>query len=91
MLQVMLLDRELAEKYMIGQGDVFTDRPQLSAVQKAFKGGSFGIIETCGPVWADMRRFSLRVLRDLGMGKQGVEQRVSATIFDFDFKLQKKF
>uniref|UniRef100_A0A8C2R506 Cytochrome P450 2E1 n=1 Tax=Capra hircus TaxID=9925 RepID=A0A8C2R506_CAPHI len=34
------------------------------------------IIFNNGPTWRDTRRFSLTILRDLGMGKQGNEQRI---------------
>ncbi|KAI4530329.1 hypothetical protein MG293_019221 [Ovis ammon polii] len=35
-----------------------------------------GIIFNNGQTWRDTRRFSLTILRDLGMGKQGNEQRI---------------
>ncbi|XP_006879913.1 PREDICTED: cytochrome P450 2E1-like [Elephantulus edwardii] len=35
-----------------------------------------GIIFNNGPTWKDTRRFSLTILRDYGMGKQGNEQRI---------------
>lgn len=35
-----------------------------------------GIIFNNGPTWKDVRRFSLSILRDYGMGKQGNEARI---------------
>ena len=35
-----------------------------------------GIIFNNGPTWKDVRRFSLSILRDWGMGKQGNEARI---------------
>uniref|UniRef100_A0A8C5NUB6 Cytochrome P450 2E1 n=1 Tax=Jaculus jaculus TaxID=51337 RepID=A0A8C5NUB6_JACJA len=35
-----------------------------------------GIIFNNGPTWKDVRRFSLSILRDYGMGKQGNEKRI---------------
>ncbi|VDO71387.1 unnamed protein product [Haemonchus placei] len=39
-------------------------------------GGEYGVVETDGDMWRDHRRFALHVLRDLGLSKDGMEQRV---------------
>lgn len=35
-----------------------------------------GIIDTSGALWKDQRRFSLRVLRDFGLGKNKMQERI---------------
>ncbi|PIO73658.1 hypothetical protein TELCIR_04362 [Teladorsagia circumcincta] len=50
-------------------------RPEL-LVDEVVKGGEYGVVETDGDMWRDHRRFALHVLRDLGLSKDGMEQRV---------------
>lgn len=38
-----------------------------------------GVLFTEGEVWRDQRRFALHVLRDFGMGKNIMQEKVSAS------------
>lgn len=41
-----------------------------------FLGGEFGVVESSGDNWREMRRFTLHTLRDFGMGKNLMEEKV---------------
>ena len=45
-------------------------------------GGSYGIIDTDGALWREQRRFSLHVLRDFGVGRSLMEERVMEEVRD---------
>jgi hypothetical protein len=40
-------------------------------------GGKYGVIFTDGEIWRDQRRFALHVLRNFGLGKNLMQERVS--------------
>ncbi|XP_056376381.1 cytochrome P450 2C23-like [Hyla sarda] len=63
----------LREAYM-EKGEVFSDRPSLAIPEMVFKG--HGVIFTNGERWKQMRRFTISTLRNFGMGKRSLEERV---------------
>ncbi|CAD5225304.1 unnamed protein product [Bursaphelenchus xylophilus] len=63
-------------KYFVKQADVFSDRHQVPSLMKLVRGGPYGIILSNGEAWSEQRRFALRVLRDFGMGKNQMEERI---------------
>lgn len=48
------------------------------------KGGTYGIINTEGDLWREQRRFALHVLRDFGLSKNLMQEKV-------EFFIDKKF
>ncbi|KAI6184975.1 (pine wood nematode) hypothetical protein [Aphelenchoides bicaudatus] len=56
--------------------DAFVDRAANEHFQGKLNGGVYGIFETTGPLWLEQRRFSLRVLRDFGLGKNKMQERI---------------
>lgn len=50
--------------------------------QEAFRGGSYGVVETNGPFWKEHRRFALHQFRDFGLGKDRMEQRINEEVLD---------
>lgn len=70
-------DYKTAHELFVKDGDTFADRAATETLDYATRGGMYGIIESSGGLWKDQRRFALRVLRDFGLGKNMMENRVS--------------
>uniref|UniRef100_A0A914P187 Cytochrome P450 n=1 Tax=Panagrolaimus davidi TaxID=227884 RepID=A0A914P187_9BILA len=60
----------------IKDGDTFAGRPTNMLVTDMTRHGRNGLIFTDGPIWREHRRFALHVLRDFGMGKNLMQERV---------------
>lgn len=58
-------------------GDAYAGRFYFSDFDKLVKGGTHGIITTDGDLWREQRRFALHVLRDFGLGKNLMEEKVN--------------
>ncbi|XP_042545045.1 cytochrome P450 2C9-like isoform X1 [Dipodomys spectabilis] len=71
---VVLHGYEAVKESLIDHGEEFTGRGRLPLVDKANRG--FGIAFSNGSTWREMRRFSLMTLRNFGMGKRSIEERV---------------
>ncbi|XP_036048039.1 cytochrome P450 2C29-like isoform X2 [Onychomys torridus] len=71
---VVLHGYEAVKEALIDHGEEFSGRGRLPAVDKLLNG--LGIVFSNGNIWKDMRRFSLMTLRNLGMGKRSIEDRV---------------
>lgn len=54
----------------------FPDRAPTEILDHATRGGMFGIIESSGAMWLEQRRFALKVLRDFGLSKNRMQDRV---------------
>ncbi|KAM3930495.1 cytochrome P450 2K1-like [Leptodactylus fuscus] len=59
---------------LINHGDKFVDRPIAKLFAKTTK--DHGIVLANGENWKVMRRFTLSTLRDYGMGKKGIEEKI---------------
>uniref|UniRef100_A0A1I7T635 Unspecific monooxygenase n=1 Tax=Caenorhabditis tropicalis TaxID=1561998 RepID=A0A1I7T635_9PELO len=53
------------------------------AFQEAFRGGSYGVVETNGPFWREHRRFAIHQFKDFGLGKDRMEQKIMLEVEDF--------
>ncbi|XP_046306450.1 cytochrome P450 2C42 isoform X4 [Marmota monax] len=71
---VVLHGYEAVKEALIDRGEVFSGRGSLPLVDRVSKG--LGIILTTGSRWKVMRRFSVMTLRNFGMGKRSIEDRV---------------
>lgn len=61
---------------VVKDGDSYTDRFTIDLVTEVFRQGRYGVIETKGDLWKEHRRFALHVLRNFGLGKNLMMERV---------------
>ncbi|KAM3930493.1 cytochrome P450 2C14-like isoform 1-T1 [Leptodactylus fuscus] len=71
---VVLCGYEVIKDALINQADVFSDRPVVPVTAKMLK--NYGVVFSTGENWKVMRRFSLAALRDYGMGKKTIENKI---------------
>ncbi|KAG9462285.1 hypothetical protein GDO78_014469 [Eleutherodactylus coqui] len=71
---VVLCGYETIKDALINHADVFSDRPTIPVFAKFL--GNYGVIFSNGENWKVMRRFTLSALRDYGMGKKVIENKI---------------
>ncbi|KAK6052891.1 hypothetical protein COOONC_09603 [Cooperia oncophora] len=74
MPSVHIADYKLSHEAMVHYGANYQDRftPAILLENR----GDRGVIFSNGRIWQEQRRFSLQVLRNLGMGKNLIEERI---------------
>ncbi|XP_069316147.1 cytochrome P450 2C20-like isoform X2 [Eulemur rufifrons] len=71
---VVLHGYETVKEALIDHGEEFSGRGLFPLAERTSKG--FGIIFSNGSRWKEIRRFTLMTLRNFGMGKRSIEERV---------------
>ncbi|XP_058553267.1 cytochrome P450 2C21-like [Neofelis nebulosa] len=71
---VVIYGYEAVKEALIDQSEVFSGRGPFPVLDKSIQG--LGIIFSNGEQWKQVRRFSLMVLRNMGMGKKSIEDRI---------------
>ncbi|XP_072484670.1 cytochrome P450 2C23-like [Notamacropus eugenii] len=71
---VVLHGYNIMKEALIDQGDVFMDRGDIPIFEDLARGQ--GVVFSHGERWKQIRRFSLMTLRNFGMGKRSIEERV---------------
>ncbi|XP_059152547.1 cytochrome P450 2U1-like [Physella acuta] len=74
---VVLNSFDVIKEAMVKQGEYFSDRPRLDIVRNLFPHIYDGIIMTSGPNWKQQRTTSLGILRNFGMGKNIMAEKIS--------------
>nr|UWY61444.1 cytochrome P450 25886 [Bufo gargarizans] len=72
---VVLCGYEVVKDALINHADAFSDRPYAPVTAKFAKNN--GVIFSNGENWKVMRRFTLSTLRDYGMGKKTIENKIT--------------
>lgn len=71
---VVLHGYEAVKEALVDLGEEFSGRGNLPIFEKV--GETLGIIFSNGKLWKETRRFSLMTLRNFGLGKRSIEDRV---------------
>ncbi|XP_051055822.1 cytochrome P450 2C70 [Phodopus roborovskii] len=75
---VVLYGYEALKEALIDRGDEFSGKMQSSLISRVNPG--LGITFSNGEMWKQTRRFSLMVLRSMGMGKKTIEDRIQEEV-----------
>ncbi|XP_058530217.1 cytochrome P450 2B4 [Ochotona princeps] len=71
---VVLCGTEAIREALVDQAETFSGRGKIAVIDPVFQG--YGVIFANGERWRVLRRFSLATMRDFGMGKRSVEERI---------------
>ncbi|KAJ8383912.1 hypothetical protein AAFF_G00213750 [Aldrovandia affinis] len=71
---VVLSGYQTIKEALVNQGEEFSGRYIYPMLQKVTKG--YGVLASSGNRWKDLRRFSIMTLKNFGMGRRSIEERV---------------
>ncbi|XP_043849602.1 cytochrome P450 2B6-like isoform X1 [Dromiciops gliroides] len=71
---VVLCGPEAVKEALVEKAEEFSGRGPVAMVHSIFQG--HGVVFANGDTWKTLRRFSLATLRDFGMGKRSIEERI---------------
>ncbi|CAH2314064.1 cytochrome P450 2G1-like [Pelobates cultripes] len=71
---VIFCGYEAVKEALVDHGEDFTGRGEQPTVDRVFQG--YGLIASEGERWRQLRRFSLSTLRNFGLGKRSIEERI---------------
>ncbi|KAM4042302.1 cytochrome P450 2K1-like [Anomaloglossus baeobatrachus] len=81
---VVLCGYEAVKDALVNHADEFSGRPKVPMFHEITKG--HGVIFANHEAWKVMRRFTISTLRDFGMGKEAIENKISE---ESDFLVKK--
>ncbi|EFO95357.1 hypothetical protein CRE_09179 [Caenorhabditis remanei] len=72
---VVISSYDRLKSTFIRDGDTYKDK-YIQSFNEKFRGGAYGIVDTNGHLWNTHRRFALATFRDMGLGKDVMQQKV---------------
>lgn len=72
---VVLAGYETVKDALVDHADEFAERPEIPLFDILSNGN--GILFGHGESWKEMRRFTITTLRDFGMGRRSIEEKIS--------------
>ncbi|XP_005096749.2 vitamin D 25-hydroxylase [Aplysia californica] len=76
---VFLNGHDVLKEALVKKADVFSDRP-LAALRHIFPDVHSGILAASGPNWKEQRTTSLAILREFGMGKNILADKIAEEV-----------
>uniref|UniRef100_A0A4W2HZ60 Cytochrome P450 2B4-like n=1 Tax=Bos indicus x Bos taurus TaxID=30522 RepID=A0A4W2HZ60_BOBOX len=71
---VILWWYEAMKEALVDQAEAFSGRGHIAIIDPVFQGT--GVVFANGKSWKVLRRFSVTTMKDFGMGKQSIEERI---------------
>ncbi|XP_015744927.2 cytochrome P450 2G1-like isoform X2 [Python bivittatus] len=71
---VVLCGHDAVKEALIDKAEEFAGRKTNATLERTFQG--HGVVFANGERWKQLRRFSLSILRNFGMGKKSIEERI---------------
>ncbi|XP_067996832.1 cytochrome P450 2J2-like isoform X2 [Melanerpes formicivorus] len=71
---VLVSGQQLIKEVLVNKGEDFIDRPDFPIEQHIFS--NKGLVFSNGLLWKQQRRFALSTLRNFGLGKRSLEERI---------------
>ncbi|KAM6428616.1 cytochrome P450 2G1-like [Liasis olivaceus] len=71
---VVLCGHDAVKEALIDKAEEFAGRKTNATLERTFQG--HGVVFANGERWKQLRRFSLSILRNFGMGKRSIEERI---------------
>ncbi|XP_015482267.1 cytochrome P450 2G1-like isoform X1 [Parus major] len=84
---LVLCGTRAVREALVENPEVFAGRGQMPTLESTFRG--YGVVFADGERWRQLRRFSLMVLRDFGMGRRSIESRIQEEAQELLHEFQK--